>query len=78
MSATENTQEAKPEGTKDQEVASLKENVHYEAVEAQGTLGLSDEEEDPHVTFKTWVVVWVSIPTSLPWTVVESSLLDFD
>lgn len=64
MSVTANP-EARPAGIKDEDDASLKENVHYEAVENQGAPGLVDDDEDPKVTLKTWVVVWVSI--SLRW-----------
>jgi hypothetical protein len=64
MSIDPNT-EAKPAGPNDQDDVSLKETVHYEAVENQGARGLVDEDEDPKVTLKTWVVVWVS--TSLRW-----------
>ncbi len=64
MSVHPNT-EAKPAGPKDQDDVSLKENVHCEAVENGDTPGLVDEDEDPKVTFKTWVVVWVGI--SLRW-----------
>lgn len=59
MSVT-NAAEEKPAGPRDQEAVSLKENVHSETVENKNTPGLRDEEEDPHVSFKTWVVVWVS------------------
>lgn len=59
MSVKDNA-DVKPTTTKDEEVISLKENVHSKTVENAETPGLSDEEEDPHVSFKTWVVVWVS------------------
>ncbi|KAK6387324.1 hypothetical protein LTS17_000591 [Exophiala oligosperma] len=57
MSVKDNA-DVKPTTTKDEEVISLKENVHSKTVENAETPGLSDEEEDPHVSFKTWVVVW--------------------
>ncbi|KIW40308.1 uncharacterized protein PV06_07515 [Exophiala oligosperma] len=58
MSVKDNA-DVKPTTTKDEEVISLKENVHSKTVENAETPGLSDEEEDPHVSFKTWVVVWI-------------------
>lgn len=61
MSVAENDS-ARPVGQKDQlDDMSLKAKMQYASVENEGTPGLSDEEEDPHVSFKTWVVVWVSI-----------------
>ncbi|EXJ56092.1 hypothetical protein A1O7_09023 [Cladophialophora yegresii CBS 114405] len=39
--------------------ASLKESVRLETVENMGGVGAAEEEEDPVVSFKTWVVVWI-------------------